>query len=253
VIYKKFIIFFFLLSSVSLAQNIFVCRSVTENGEPVDFYSLKNIPLGQSVTILLMDESLQEERKYFLFIDKIENNAVQNYFNKVVQLNSSKRWVGVDYTFYRPGFYKLYLTDSNKKKIRTLEITIGSGKPVDVKKEIPDSKYSETEIVFCRQIINEKPFSVVNSVSGTTGKNEIYLYINNRKPLNTGTVLINFWRQAKQGPDFDEFAGAKKFELNKEWNDTYFKISFDKTGRYKISLYDDGELLIKSVYFSVTN
>lgn len=252
-IFKILIIIFFLFSSLSLAQNIFVCRSITEKGEPVDFYSLKNIPLGQSVNILLMDDRLQADTKYFLFLDKIESEAVKNYFNKVVQLNPSKKWVGINYTFFRPGLYKLYFTDSNKKKIRTLELTIASGKSVEAKTETPDSKYTETEVVFCRQILNEKPFSIINSLSGAAGKNEIYLYINNRKPLDTERILINFWRQSKQGLNFDEFAGAKKFELSGEWNDTYFKVSFEKIGRYKISIYDEKELLIKSVYFSVTN
>jgi len=250
---KYFFIFIFLYFSAINAQRIILCKAYTNNGEPIDFIYESTLLLNQSVCVLFLGENkIITGRNVNLFIDRIIGDKRQNQLNKVF-IPSKENWIAYVYKFSNEGKFEIYFTDGDKYRFSTLTVNVSAQK-VTKKIEPPVYiQYPDAEITLCERIQSGRPADIKRTVSLQTGGGTVYIYVNNIQPLNTEKILINIWRRAKYGLDYSEFVDSKKYQIDRNWNDTFFKYKFTKPGGYKIELYDEKELLIKTAYISVTN
>jgi hypothetical protein len=250
---KYFFIFVFLCFSAVNAQRIILCKAYTNNGEPIDYIYASTLVLNQSVCILFLAENkIITERNVNLFIDRITGDERQNQLSKVFK-HSKENWIAYVYKFSNEGKFEIYFTDENKNRFSTLTVNVAAQKATKKIEKPTYIQYPYAEITLCDRIQSGKPVDIKRTVSLQAEGGTVYIYVNNNQPLETEKILINTWRRAKYGLDYDEFVDSKKYQIDRNWSDTFFKYKFTKPGDYRIELYDEKELLIKTTYISVTN
>jgi hypothetical protein len=250
---KIFFVTVFLYAAVIPAQRITICKAYTNHGEPIDLIYSSNLSLNQSVCILFSGENKKIFGKtLYLFIDRITGNERENQLNKILK-PEKENWVAQFYKFTKEGKFEIYFADENKNRISASTVFIGSETETKKTEPLIPQKYNSVEVSLCEGIQFGKPFKIKSSVSISKDDGTIYVCLNSDQPLGTEKILLNIWRKAKYGSDYDEFTDSKKYQLDRAWNDTYFKYSFMRPGDYRIYLYDEKELLIKTAYISVTN
>ncbi|MHB8929384.1 MAG: hypothetical protein ACYC5R_02165 [Melioribacteraceae bacterium] len=250
---KLFFIITFLYTAVIPAQRIILCKAYTNQGVPIDLIYPSNLTLNQSVCILFSGENKKISGKSIsLIIDRITGAGRENQLNKIFK-PEKENWIAHFYKFVKEGNFEIYFTDENKNRFSALTVYIGTPKETKQLEPFFTQKYTTVEVTLCGRIQSGKPVNIKQSISLGTEGGTIYIYITNNQPLNTEKILINTWRKTKYSSDYDEFSDSKKYQLDGEWNDTYFQYRFTKPGEYKIYLYDDKELLIKTAYISVTD
>lgn len=245
--------FIFLCFSTVNAQRIILCKAYTNNGEPIDFIYESTLILNQSVCVLFLGENkIITGRNVNLFIDRITGDKRQNQLNKAFK-PSKENWIAYVYKFSYEGKFEIYFTDENKYRFSTLTVNVAAQKATKKIEPPVYVQYPYAEITLCERIQSGRPVNIRKSVSLQTDSGKVYIHVDNIDPFNTSNILVNTWRRAKQGLDYDEFVDAKKYLLERSWSDTYFNYKFTKPGEYKIYLYDEKELLIKTAYITVTN
>ncbi len=250
---KIFFIIVSLCAAVIPAQRITLCKAYTNHGEPIDLIYSSNLTLNQSVCILFSGENKKiSGRTIYLLIDRIIGTEGENQLNKIFN-PEKENWIAHFYKFAKEGKFEIYFADENKNRFSSLTVFIGTPKETKQLEPILTQKYTTVEVTLCGRIQSGKPVNIKQSISLGTEGGTIYIYLTNNQPLDAEKILINTWRKTKYSPDYDEFIDSKKYQLDGEWNDTYFQYRFTKPGDYKIYLYDEKELLIKTAYISVTN
>ncbi|MBI1939463.1 MAG: hypothetical protein HYS25_15245 [Ignavibacteriales bacterium] len=246
------LIFLLLLSSQVYSQQIFISRAHTESGEPVDLITNKTITENQTVSIIFDNGKEPITQKFiFLFIDKINNGSKINLFSKMLHTTTSNKRLVEDYTFTREGNYEIYFTDFKRNKSASALLTVKKVEPKKNSIKSINELLPNLKILFTTRIEDGKPQNFLSRISLNKSGGEVYIYVINDKPLGTGKLLVNIWRRIKPNTDFDQFIDSKKFEIDEEWNDTYFKHTFPQKGEYKINIFNEKEILIKTAYISV--
>lgn len=251
---KNFFLFIFLfIAGITAAQKITLCRAYTHKGEPIDLIYASGLILNQSVCVLFSGENKKIAGKtVHLYIDKITGTVRENLFSKSFK-PAKENWIVHVYKFLTEGRYEIYFTDERQNRYAALSATIGLVKP---KKEIaPPVRviYPDAELIFCESVQYGRPINIKSSVSLAKDMGMVNFYLNANRPLNTGKILLNIWRRSKPGLAYDELYAVKKYLVEPDWNDTFVRFKFTKTGDYKVTFYDEKELLIKTAYISVTN
>lgn len=250
---QYFFIFLFLCVTVISAQRISLCKAYTNTGEPIDLIYSSTLTMNQSVCILFSGENKKLLGKtVYIFIDRISGGERQNQFSKVFK-DVRENWIAHVFKFAKEGKFEIYFTDENKNRFSTLTVNVGEDKNTRKNEPPVYSQYPNAEITLCERIQSGRPVNIKRNVSLQSDAGTVYIHVDNIGPLNTSNILINTWRRTKPGLDYDEFVDAKKYLLERSWSDTFFKYKFTKPGEYKIYLYDEKELLIKTAYISVTN
>ncbi|MBA4406054.1 hypothetical protein C0389_02150 [bacterium] len=250
---KYFFIFVFLCFGSINAQRIILCKAYTNNGEPIDYIYSSTLILDQSVCILFLGENkIIKGQNVYLNIDRISGETRQNHFNKALS-PQNENWVASVYKFNKEGKFEIYFTNETKQRFSTLTVNVVTQKPTKKIEPPVIIHYPEAEITLCEKIQSGKPVGTKRIVSLQYEGGAIYIYMSNTNPFNTEQILISTWRKEKYGLNYSEFIDSKKYEIDPQWNDTFFKYKFTKPGDYKIELYDKKELLIKTAYISVTN
>ena len=244
----------FLCFGVTCAQRIILCKAYTNNGEPIDYIYSSTLTLNQSVCILFLSENKTiAGRTVNLSIDKINGDKRQNQFNKTYK-PAKENWIAHVYKFSNEGKFEITFTDEGNNRYATKFLNVGLQKATKKIEPLNYIQYPYAKIIFCEKILSGKPVGLKRTVSLQSEGGTVYIYIDNDiQPLNTDRILINTWRRAKYGLDYTEFMDSKKYQLDSFWTNTFFKYKFIKPGDYKIELYDEKELLIKTAYISVTN
>jgi hypothetical protein len=249
---KLILIVFLLFTTIHFAQQIYLCRGFTESGEPIDIITENKLNITQSVSILFTFKNKKlEQNILFLAIEK-KNSTLRNVVeSKLIYPEKGKEWVSVSYKFLEEGKFEIYFSDFNRKKLASTEIQIvkHENKTETVKPDI--SILPNLRIIFCERIINGKPEAIIENISLRRTNGEVYIYLFNDIPLKTNKILVNIWRKKTLKSNYEEFIDSRKYEINPYWKDTFFRIWFDKSGEYKINLFDENELLIKSAYITV--
>lgn len=247
------LIFFLFFASQVYSQQIFISKTYTESGEPVDLITNKTITENQTVSIIFDNGKRPIQKFVFLFIDKINNGGKINLYSKMLYADDDKNWTSEDYTFTHEGSYEIYFTDFKRSRLASTVLTV---KKVEQKKNSNKSGHEflpALKILFTTRIENGKPQNFLSRISLDKSGGEIYIYVINDKPFGTGKLLVNIWRRIKPNTDFDQFIDSKKFEIDEEWNDTYFKYTFPQKGEYKINIFSEKEILIKTAYITVVD
>ncbi|MCX6169863.1 MAG: hypothetical protein NTX65_11015 [Ignavibacteriales bacterium] len=250
---KLFFIVTFLYGVVIPAQRIILCKAYTNHGEPIDLIYSSTLTLNQSVCVLFSGEKKKISGKTInLFIDRIIGGGRENQLNKIFK-PEKENWIPLFYKFVKEGKFEIYFTDEYKNRLSALTVYIGTPKETKQLEPLFVQKYSGVEVILSDKIQSGRPVNTKRSISLSADGGTIYICLNNTQPFGTEKILINTWRKPNNNLDYDEFVDSKKFQIENEWNDTYFRYRFTRPGEYKIYLYDEKELLIKTAYISVTN
>jgi hypothetical protein len=243
------IIYLFLVSS-SAAQKIYFCKSYTDKGEPIELINPNNITVGDNVCILVQTPVLLKENELIFFnIDQIYLKERQNQFNRVFKITNTKKWFVTFYKFIKGGNYEVFLSNSEKKKLSKSTFSL---KPAEEEPAEPaqDEYYKNIAANLYLRIVDNRPYDLIERISLSL-KEEPFLFLQNDKPLGTDIIILKTWKKKADGK-FSEPIYVKKYQTSSVWLNTFLKIKLDKVGEYKIMLFNHNELLIKTIYISVT-
>lgn len=250
--------FFILIVCFSLrgihAQHISFCKAYTESGEPIDLIYSREVPLAQSICILF-DPGRKNisDNPVFLFIDRVSGNGKQNQFNKVFPAQPGRKWIAQSFKFIKDGKFDIYFTDSERNRLAGSTITVLSSSGIPEQPVQSINKYKDTDIIICERIFDGQPVNIKKNISIKLDNGMAYFFIKNNFPLNASRILARIFKKSKYAFDYDEFVAYKKYQIDPEWMDAFFKFKFEKTGEYKINVYDEKDLLIKTAYITVVN
>jgi hypothetical protein len=255
---KTFQIFFvlILLLTITNAQTVYVADSVTEDNEPINAHNYWEIdPWGKSLYIILdYENETVEGNIVYLFIDKFVDGTYQPFDSKSINVDADSKRVKYDYTFTETGKFKLYFINISQKKIASVVVTL-SAKAAKKQKTMKRSNYYDNvSLVFCEKVlVGGTTLGIKKRTSLRENNGIIYVKLTNFSPLKTDVILVDIWRKEHRSFEYDEYIESKKFRIDPEWKDTFFKYKFPKTGEYKIVIYNQEEVLIKTGYIDVLN
>lgn len=253
--FLRILVILFSLSITITAQKVYVCESFTEDGEPIGVannWSIK--PWGTFLYIFLDSEgSSLEGNLIYLFVDKKEDNKYQPFDSKAINIDYDEKWIAYNYKFTLPGEYEIYFITADQKRIASSNVYIKYEETFTSSHRIVNSSYYDNcRIVFCEKIlVGGEPLGVKRSMSLSSSDKSIYVLLNNYAPMRTSKFLVDVWRKKNRAFEYDEFVESKKYSLNPDWPDAFFKYEFKRTGDYKFLIYNEDEVLIKSAYFTV--
>jgi hypothetical protein len=248
------VILILLYFSHTQAQHITFCKAYTENGDPIDLIYTKEFSFNLSVCILLNAGNKKiSESSVFLFVDRITESGRQNQFNKVIRVDKDKNWIAQNYKFIKDGKFEIYFLDANKNRLALTSVIVAPIKEQKSLTQIPTNFYPTAEIILCEKIQDGLPVNIKHMVSLQRDKNAIYIYLKNNTPFDMEKFSMRLFRKTKYALGYDEFVTSKKYRINMDWADAYFQYKFDKPGEYKLDIYDEKDLLIKTAYISVVN
>lgn len=233
------IILFVFLSSM-MAQTIYFCQSVTENGKPVNTANTWKIKsTGGYLSILLENNSKLPKGLYYFIIDKKEGKEYEAFDSKSVRINEEKNWVNLNYIFKESGEYEVYVLGPNQQKYGEghVNIKIDDNKSITEK---PEKLYDYTglNILFCELVIAEKPVNPKSKISLGSRNGTIYIYIRNNSPLNTSKIFVDIKMKDESGA-YTIDADYKKYGISPEWHYAFFKYKFSQPGDYKFTVMDE--------------
>lgn len=237
------------------AQQIYFSQSITDKGKSIGAKNVWEIkPWGSFLYITLDNEgkSLQKNILY-LFIDKMEDDVYQPFDSKAINIDYDDTWASYNYKFVLPGQYKAYFISTDKERLAEEEVSIKFEQEfVSSRKEVSRSYYDNCRITFCEKIlVGGEPLGVRRYISMSKNGSSITVLVNNYAPLNTSKFLVDVWRKKNRAFDYDEFVESKKYRLNPDWSDAFFKYTFKRPGEYKFSIYNEDEVLIDAGYITV--
>lgn len=251
---SSLLILIFALSTFRInAQSMLVCKYVNNNGEAIDLYNYNDIPLNIPVNILIRKNSNTPHNSSFFFsIERIEKNNRINSLDKAITF-AEKEWTEIKYNFLRSGPYELVLKDRSKRIVKTIPLIIKPSNREILADERSAVKYQSATAIFAKRIFEEKPQLVTNSISITEDEGQVYVFLVTGGPVNTDILSVKVWKKSDYSAQFDLFVESKKFSVVPTWESTYFKLGFKEAGSYKIFIYDQEELLIKTLFCQVRN
>ncbi len=236
------------------AQHITICKAYTQTGEPIDIVYSKNISLNQTICFLLNTGNKKiSGSTVFLFIDMTSGGFKQNQFNKVYKLEKDRNWLASNFKFAKEGKYEIFFTDANKKTLAATSIIVGNYKEPPQDQSTSSINYRNVEAVFCDNVLSGIPVNLKKNISLKSDNGLVCLYLKCSSPLNTERIHVTIMRKSNYSIDYDEFVASKKYQLDPDWEDVFFKYTFTKVGEYRFSVADEKELLIKTAYITVIN
>ena len=251
---KHHLILFFLLSVTVSAQKIYFCRGVTNDGAPLNIvHSFEIDPAGNYLYVVLNnDERPLKSDMLYLFVDKFVGTVYEPFDSKVIKIDSGATWASFNYKFAEPGDYKIYFINIKQKKIAESTITVKLKEEyVQERSAVTSSYYDYCQFVFCEIVLGGKPVRIKSRAYTKKNEGLMYAYINNGAPLNTNVIIVDIWKRGENSFDYDEFVETKKFKVDPEWTDTYFKYQFKKPGAYKFTVYNQNEVIMCKNYITV--
>jgi len=239
--------------SLSSAQTIFLCKSYTPTGAPIEAYNEWEINKnGLNLFILFQNDKRINGPLVYLFIDKFDGGAYYPYDSKAIKISEIKTWLAYNYRFNEAGTFAVYFQDANQKQLADARVSFSSAAVAEQKNRSGSSVYYEScSLSFCDVVIAGKPMNIRQSTMLGGGAKKMYVYIDNFKPLNSSKILVHVWRKKNYSFSYDEFVDSKKFKLESQWNDTYFKYIFIEPGDYKMIIYNEDEIFMVEGYFQV--
>lgn len=248
-----FLLIFF-LNAIILAQHITICKAYTETGQPIDIIYTKNISTNQTICILLNAGNQKiSGSTIFLFIDRNSDGTKQNQFNKYYSVEKGKNWLATSFKFSKEGIYEIYFTDANKNRLAAAALSVGRRQQIEIELPAASNKYLNPEIIFCERVQANYPINIKRNISIKTDGGIVYIFLKNDKPFDCQRIRAAFLRKSNFNTDYNEIIASKRFQIESDWTNAYFKYEFEKSGEYKISIFDENELLIKTAYITVAN
>jgi len=250
------IIFLFAAFSFSglLGQTLYVAEAITENGEPIganNYWKIK--PWGKSLFIILDNEGKEiDDNIIYLFVDKKNDESYAPFDSKSVNIESRTTWVSYNYKFKESGQYEIYFINTSHQKLASLKVLIEAEEHSYTEAATTSRYYDNSKIIFCEKVLyGGSTLGVKNKSAFQENSGLIYLKLENYAPLKTSRILVDVWRKKNRAFEYDEFIESKKYQVNPDWPDTFFKYKFKETGQYKFTIYNENEVQITSGYFTI--
>ncbi|MCF8243078.1 MAG: hypothetical protein K9J16_17005 [Melioribacteraceae bacterium] len=250
------VILFTLLCVTVSAQEIYLCKSHTEDGKPIDAGNSWNIsPWGTYITILYDNGSKPiKDDLMFVFIDKKMSGKYQPYDSEAIKIEERRNWISFNHKFTERGEYRVYAVDSDQKELASIDVKIGFNEIVKKQENTRNGIYfNDSRVVFCENVFGGKPYGVKDEISLSGDKGKFYMHIKNGAPINTDTLLVDIWKQQAGSSEFNEFIESKKFLMDSSWASVFFKLKLNSPGQYKISVFTDREVMLINGYIYITN
>ena len=240
-------------TTIAYSQQIFISKDYTENGQPVGTAYNKTVEKGKTYSMILNNGSKKfTQHVVFLFIGKQGSTNNFDIFSKLLLTDTTKNWVAFNYTFENDGTYDVFFTDFERNKIAQTIVSVGSKPKGIVERFSAGETRPSLQILFYEKYLGGQPLNRRTFVSIEKDKGAISICLNDVKPFGFNTLLINIWRRKSNGAAYDDFVDTKKYQIDSSWSDTHFKYIFKEPGSYKINVFDEKEILLKSAYISVT-
>ena len=249
------ILFSIILITNIKAQQVYFCKTHTTDGKPIDAqieWTMK--PWGETIEVLLDNEGKRINGNYvYLFIDKEIEGRYEPFDSKAIKLDYGATWVSYAFKFIELGKYKAYFIDSDQDTLGTERLTLKLEESFSTtSKKLNNLYYDRISLTFCDRVIAGRIINERTHVSISKDGGRVQVYLKSKTPLNTDKLLVDIWKQKENSFDYEQFIESKKFEMNPEWPDVFFRYKFNSEGNYKIAIYNSDEVLIKSGFITVT-
>jgi hypothetical protein len=244
------------LSRDIYTQDLYLCKSYTEQGKPVEVYNRLEIkPWGTAIYILVDNNGRAfNESVLYIFIDKLRDDKYQPYESRVINIENDNSWAVTGFEFKDPGEYDIYCLEGRKKKLVSKKINVILSSDFSTS-AIPTSYryYENCKFSFCEAIIEGKPVNVFRTLKIKSSNDFFYVYLNNDKPLKTDKIIVQIWRMKPEEEDYNEFIATKYFKIDFTWPDVFFKYSLADPGDYRFDIYNENEVLIAKNFIKITH
>jgi hypothetical protein len=251
----KITVSLFFFSTFCFSQQLYFCKSYTEDGKPIEAnFTWQIKPWGKQLYVLFDNEGSEiDERLLYLFIDKKNDGRFEPFDSKALQVDDDAEWIVYNYKFIELGEYEFFVVNSKKDTVASEKIIIKLEEELEgTRSTFTTLYYDNTDIVFCERMIAGKPVNEFRQTSLKKNDGLVFIYIINRNQLNTERLYVDFWRKKDSRFEYDEYIGSKKYKMQSGWEDVYFRYYFKEPGEYKVSIYNDNEILIKNGYITIT-
>jgi len=247
--YLQTLLFLLFLSEI-FSQEIIFCKAVNENGDPIGIISNRKVETNNKIFILIKNNNKLEQQGMNLLIEKINNNIKQSIFSSTIKFSNLKNWAAYDYSFNQEGTYSVSLINDKGENLSTAFILVEDFKNNFI--GINDYEvFPNSRIIFCEKVISNKPFNIKDKISLRFQNGEVFIYFINNRPLNTNIIQVRIWKKKNVNGPYEDFVDFKKFKIEPEWYDTYFKYQFQTEGYYRLDIFNDKDLLLKRAYIIV--
>lgn len=246
---KKIIFLLFLVGGTLSAQQIYFCKSFTEDGKPIEAKNEWKIePWGSQVYILFDNEHKAiGDSLLYLFIDKKADNVFKPFDSQIIKINKNDKWAVFNYEFKDAGKYEVYFLNSSQTKLSVDTVDIQIDTEYSSSKVANSSRYYENcDLTFCEVVVNRKPVNVITSLSLSKNLGVVYVYLKNYMPFKTDTIKVQVWQDQDNDFEYEKIIGSKMYKLNPDWEDTFFKYVFSKPGKYQIKVFNQNDIFIAS-------
>ncbi len=252
---KKYIaLIYFIFISLSSAQEIFFANSYTESGEPIDAtVDLKIKPWGSQFYILFRNNGKPiGDPLLYLFVDKLRGDKYKPFDSRVLNIDKDATWAVYNYEFKDPGEYEIYFMNSNQKRLATAKLKVELEDRYVEGFSVQSSRYYEgAKLQFCEAVVDGKPVNVLRTASIKKLNGTVYVYLNNFDALNVDTLFVQVWKDENGDEEFEKFVETKKYKIDPNWSDTFFKYVFTKPGLYQIKIFEKNEILIAAKHIKI--
>lgn len=242
-----------LFVSYTKAQEVYFCKTHTQNGKPVDAQIEWTIrPWGETIEILFDNEGkIIKGNHVYLYIDREVNGKYEPFDSKVIEIKRGSTWVSFPFKFVELGKYKVYFLNSKQEILSSENLTLKLEESFSsTSKKISSLFYDRIRLIFCERVIAGKIINEKSYVSMSKNEGQIFVYLIGQTPFNTRKLLVDIWKE-KENSYEEQFVESKKFKMKPEWADVFFRYKFKSPGEYKISIYNGDEVLIKSGFIKV--
>ncbi len=249
----RVLIFILFAGSITFAQQIYFCKSVSPDGRPVEANTNWQIKSGTPITIFLDYKKPVNSSMVYMFIDRMVGGNFEAYDSKAIPSGKETGRVLYAYPFSESGNYSVYFINNSGVRMALANVTVKiTEKPAEEKPAPENQAYRSpfsTNIVFCEKVTGNKPVNVKKSVSIKNGAS-ITVFIKSDEAFNTNMLIVHIYK--RKSNTLEDLLQTKKFKTQANWSNTYFKYKFDSPGEYKFSVYDEFENLMKSESILVT-
>lgn len=235
------LIFVLTLNGYLYSQEIFVCREYTLRGEPKgasENWYLQSDNDTLNILFNFFDYDINT-KNLLLFIDFVSDNGKTPVLTKKIELRQVDSWIVIPFSFSKEGKYSIKFMDGNNIEVAEKEIKVYFTLTQSVSQEIhAKTYYRGAEIHVCEIVLNGKPANYLRELSLSDQGGKIFIYINNRNPLNTSYVFLNVYKKTEDG-NFNELVEKKKFRMQPHWADVFFKYKIPSHGTYLFDVLND--------------
>lgn len=247
--YLHALLFLLFLSEI-FSQEIIFCKAVNENGDPIGIIANRKVETNNKIFILIKNNNKSEQQGMNLLIEKIDNNIKQSIFSSTIKFSNLKNWAAYDYSFNQEGTYSVSLINDKQEIISKAFLLVENSKNSFI--GINDYEvFPNSRIIFCEKVIGNKPINIIDKISLRFKSGEVFIYFINNRPLNTNIIQVRIWKKKNINAPYEDFVDFKKFKIEPDWYDTYFKYQFQSDGYYRVDIFNDKDLLLKRAYIIV--